>query len=441
MDRAQNYIDWFRNTSPYIHAHRQRTFVIALGGEAVMHANFSHIIHDLALLNSLGIRLVLVHGARPQINQALAQRQIEARFAQGRRITDDASLDCVLDATGKVRIQIEALLSIGVANSPMHGASIQVISGNFVTARPFGVHDGIDFKHTGEVRRIHRKPIERQLNDGAIVLLSHIGYSPTGEVFNLSWEEVAEKAAITLQADKLIFFTESPGILDNLGQLRREMTVDQACQLLTTDAHNSHLLDDQLRGLAAATRAVEQNVQRCHFISFAQDGSLLQELFTRDGCGTLIARSSFEQLRTATIEDIPGLLELLEPLERDGTLVRRSRERLEEEIHQFTVLDRDGMIIACAALYPYLTDGMAELACVAVHGDYRQGKRGDRLLKHLEKQALALGVAQLFVLTTRTAHWFQERGFIPAGLEVLPNTKKSLYNLQRKSNVFIKPLQ
>lgn len=434
MDRAQNYIEWFRNTSPYIHAHRQRTFVIALGGEAVMHANFSHIIQDLALMSSLGIRLVLVHGARPQINQALAQRQIEAHFALGRRITDDASLNCVLDATGRVRIQLEALLSVGVANSPMHGASIQVVSGNFVTARPFGVHDGIDFMHTGEVRRIHRKPIERLLNDGAIVLLSHIGYSPTGEVFNLSWEEVAEKAAITLQADKLIFFTESPGVTEN-GQLRREMTVEQVRDLLAAETN-----DDQLRGLGAATRAAEQGVQRCHFISFAQDGSLLQELFTRDGCGTLIARSSYEQLRTAGIEDIPGLLELLEPLEREGILVRRSRERLEEEIHLFSVLDRDGMIIACSALYPYGTEGMGELACVAVHPNYRQGQRGDRLLLHIEQLAQQQGLKQLFVLTTRTAHWFRERGFVPAGLDILPSSKKSLYNLQRKSNVFVKQL-
>lgn len=432
-----HYVSWFRSTSPYINAHRSRTFVVALGGEAVLHPNFNNIIHDLALLNSLGIRLVVVHGARPQINESLAQLQIEPVFVQGRRVTDAQSLNCVLNAAGKVRIQIEALLSMGVANSPMHGASIEVCSGNFVIARPYGVRDGMDFQHTGEVRRINTDAMQRRLKENAIVLVSHVGYSPTGEVFNLSWEEVAEKVATELNAEKLIFFAEPNGIEES-GRLVREMTVAQAKLHLTNDFPDDA---DQKSRIESAIRAAEKGVKRCHFISYQTDGALLQELFTRDGNGTLLTQENFERLRNATVEDVGGILELIEPLEQEGILVRRSRELLEQEIAHFTVVERDGMIIGCAALYPYTEDQMGELACVAIHRQYQNGKRGDALLDQIERRAKTLGINALFVLTTRTAHWFRERGFEVAELNKLPLQKQQFYNLQRKSNVFVKRLE
>ncbi len=429
----QQYVTWFRNTSPYINAHRHKVFVIALGGEAIQDPNFENIIHDFALLNSLGIKLVIVHGARPQINQALAQRGIEPVFVDGKRITDTTSLDCVLDATGKVRIQIEALLSMGVANSPMHGAQIRVCSGNFVTAKPYGVRAGIDFQHTGAVRKVNRQAIETLLANQNIVLIPHVGYSPTGEVFNLSWEEVAEQTAITLNADKLIFFGSNPGVSIN-DKLQKELTINQLQQVLAD-------FEPALRRqLTAAINAVMGGVKRCHFISHALDGALLQELFTRDGSGTLLTEEHYEQRRIATIDDVTGILELIGPLEQQGILVRRSRERLETEIGHFSILERDGLIIGCAALYPYPEHATAELACVAVHPDYRNGQRGDRLLEHIEARAKETGTEKLFVLTTHTAHWFRERGFEPGRLEDLPQPRQVLYNLQRNSKVFIKTL-
>ena len=186
MNSNENNVKWFRNAAPYINAHRGKTFVLMFGGDAVEHANFANIIHDIALLRSLGVKLVLIHGARPQVEKRLKAQSITPQIEQNLRITDAETLLTVKDATGSLRIHIEALLTMGLVNSPMHGAQIRVSTGNFVIAKPIGVRDGIDFKHTGRVRRIDAEGIKTQLDFGSIVLLSPVGYSSTGEVFNLS---------------------------------------------------------------------------------------------------------------------------------------------------------------------------------------------------------------------------------------------------------------
>jgi len=441
LDNQQHhseYVRWFRNSSPYINAFRDRTFIVVFGGEMLTDAQFAPLVHDIALLNSLGVRLVLVHGARPQIEQRLTERGIELNYVNGLRITDDAALKCVKEAAGSVRVEIESLLSMGVSNTPMDSADIRVVSGNYVTAQPLGIRDGVDYQHTGEVRSIDAQAVHWQLDDGAIVLLSPIGYSPTGEIFNLSAEDVATTAAIQLQADKLICLIDSEGIQDAQQQLLRELTLPEAQQLLaqTTPTLNK----DVSRYLQSAIAVCQAGVPRTHLINRHIDGGILLELFTRDGIGLLITAESFEGTRQAVIEDVGGLLELITPLEQQGILVRRSRERIEMEIDHFSVVERDGMIIACAAFYPYPTEKMAELACLVVHPDYRNQNRGDMLYSYLEKQAKQQGLQKLFVLTTRTAHWFQERGFEEVDLKQLPMEKQSLYNFQRNSKVFMKKI-
>jgi len=427
------YSNWFRSTLPYINAHRGRTFVVMFGGEVVEDHGFANLVHDLALLNSLGVRLVLVHGARPRIERLLRQRQVEMRYVNGLRVTDKVALECVKEAAGAVRLQIEALLSMGLANSPMAGARIRVSSGNLVTARPLGVRDGVDFQHTGEVRRIDREGIRHALDHGDLVLLSPLGFSPTGEVFNLSAEDVATAAAIALRADKLICLL--PGTTPKAS----EMVVNEALALLE---QSPELPEETRSALHAAVHACNGGVKRSHLIGFGErgDNGLLLELFTRDGSGTLIATDPFEDVRTATIDDVGGILELIRPLEQDGILVRRSREMLETEIQQFVVVERDNTAIATAALYAFPDNELGELACLVVAPGYRRGRRGDDLLTYMECQARKQGLRQLFVLTTRTAHWFQERGFTNASLDVLPMQRRSLYNFQRNSQVLIKDL-
>ncbi len=432
-----NFVDWFRGSSPYIHAHRGRTFVIAFGGEAVADEHFANLVHDIALLHGIGIRLVLVHGARPQIEERLKQRDVEMQYINGLRVTDDAALTCVKEAAGAVRVEIEALLSMGLANSPMAGVRIRVSSGNFVTARPIGVRDGIDYCHTGLVRRVDAVGIEQRLASGAIALVPPLGYSPTGEVFNLSAADVAASVACALGADKLISLVEAKGVTDSRQRLIPHMVPREVDEFIT---RRKQLPEDLLHHLKGALSASRSGVKRVHLINRQLDGALLKELFTREGIGTLITAEPYEETRTARIDDVGGLLELLEPLEEKGVLVRRSRELLETEIGCFTLMERDGMAIACAALYPYPQESMAELACVVVHPDYRGGNRGDRLLEHMEATAKTQGIDQLFILTTQTAHWFRERGFVQGDLKDLPMRKRELYNYRRNSKVFIKTL-
>jgi amino-acid N-acetyltransferase len=441
---TSEYVNWFRHSSPYINAHRGKTFVLMLGGEAIANANFANTVHDIALLNSLGVRLVLVHGARPQAEQRLQARGLETRLHHDLRVTTPDILECVIEAVGSLRTEIEARLSMGLANTPMHGARIRVCSGNFVTARPVGVLDGVDMGHTGELRRIDHEGIRKLLDLNQIVLLSNLGYSPTGEVFNLPMEEVATQTAIALKADKLILFGSRPGIQDSQGELRSELLASTAAclvqQYLTKLDDPEQPYTEAACLLNAAATACQQGVPRCHLISYQDDGALLAELFTRDGQGTMVVSHSYEQVRPATIEDVGGILELITPLEEKGVLVRRSRERLEAEIERFTVVERDGAIIGCAALYPFPQEAIGELACVAIDPSYRGGQRGDMLLDAIEDQAAAQGLKRLFVLTTRTAHWFLERGFSAASLDELPSEKKALYNFQRNSKVFFKRL-
>lgn len=436
------YVHWFRHSAPYINAHRNKTFVIMFDGEAVLHDNFQHIIHDIALLHSLGIHLILVHGARPQINQNLATSQISTPFHRQRRITTRESLSCVMNAVGSIRLQIEALLSMGLANSPMYGARIDVVSGNFVTAKPYGIRDGIDFQLTGEVRTVDTNAIQRHLDSHNIVVLGPTGYSTTGEVFNLLAEEVATKTAIRIKADKLIFLGKQHGLLNTDGQLQREVQPSQLDTYMMQDAQD--LPSELSLQLRAAQEASMNGVNRVHLISYAHDGALLEELFTRDGSGTLITDAHYEDVRMATIQDVGGLINLLRPLEEEGILVYRSRERLENEIEQFAVIERDGMILACAALYPIPTTGnelrSAEIACVAVDPSYRKSNRGSQILNYLEDKARSMGIQQLFILTTRTAHWFLEQGFEQSSVDDLPDARQALYNYQRNSLVCKKSL-
>ncbi|MGJ8691715.1 MAG: amino-acid N-acetyltransferase [Thalassotalea sp.] len=431
----QHTVKWFRSAAPYINAHRGKTFVLTFGGEAVLHPNFSNIIHDIALLRSLGVKLVLVHGARPQIEDRMERNGIVPDVSNNIRVTDSDTLSVVKDATGSLRIHIEALLTMGLINSPMHGSQIRVSTGNFVIAKPIGVLDGVDFKHTGVVRKIDAEGINSQLHDGNIVLLSPVGYSKTGEVFNLSTEDVATRTAVALQADKLITFTSFDGLLDDNQNLIKSCDLKTINQLL-------HGTEDHVQqtALRAIYNSIQGGVERCHSLNYQSDTALLQELFTREGAGTLVAKDVQEQISTATIDDVTGILELIEPLEQEGTLVKRSRELLETEIEQFIVLKKEDIIIACGALYPYEEAATGEVACVVIHPDYRGGHRGVRIIEALEAEAKEQGLKSIFILTTVSAHWFIEQGFLEAPLYRLPEGKQEMYNYQRKSKVFIKEI-
>jgi amino-acid N-acetyltransferase len=438
INKNSTHVDWFRQSAPYIHAHRGSTFVILFGGEAVEHSGFAHLIHDIALLGSLGVRIVLVHGARPQIERQLNTLKIKSEFADNMRITLNENMPAVEQAVGQVRMSIEAQLSMGLPNTPMAGASLRVVSGNFITARPYGIRNGIDYCQTGNVRNVDTVAISQHLQNNNVVLISPIGYSPSGEIFNLRAEDVATETAIALNADKLIFVMENNGVTDKKGGLLQQLNLPQAGSWLKDHSpENDHETQSHLNNAAQACRG---GVRRVHLVSRQIDGALLLELYTRDGVGTLVTAENYEGLRTASIDDIGGIMGLISPLEEQGVLVKRSREQLELDINNFTVIERDGMIIACAVIFTFAKEQAAELACLAVHPDYQAHGRGDDLLQHIEWQAKKQHMKKLFTLTTQTMHWFIERGFVECSADDLPIEKKSLYNYQRNSKVLCKQI-
>lgn len=436
-ERTTELVDGLRHSVPYINAHQGKTFVILLTGAVLKSNNYASIISDIGLLHSLGIKLVIVNGARNQIDESLKNHNIKPKYHKNTRITDGPTLDVVKQVTGLLQLNITASLSMSLNNTPLQGAHINVVSGNFVIAQPLGVDDGVDYCHTGKIRRINNEAIDEQLNRGSIVLLGPVGVSVTGESFNLSSEDVAAEVAIRLKADKLISFCAEQGVLDEQNHVITDLFPVDADNYVNRKEECGKHLSSEARFLRAASKACRNGVRRSHLVSYLVDGSILQELFSRDGIGTQVAMEHSEQVRLATINDIGGILELIRPLEKQGILVKRSREQLEMEIDKFTIIERDNMTIGCAALYPYPEEKMGEMACLAIHPQYRNSSRGDLLLEKISESANNLGLEKIFVLTTRSIHWFREKGFNPAEVDDLPIKKKQLYNYQRNSKILM----
>lgn len=440
------FVPWFRSVAPYIHMHRGKTIVVGVPGEAIAAGKLPGIAEDLALIQSMGVQIVLVHGFRPQVNEQLLAKGHTPRYYQGVRITDGVALDCALEAAGQLRYEIEAAFSQGLPNTPMAGATVRVISGNFLTARPLGIVDGVDYQHSGLVRKIDTSLIQNMLDQGALVLLSPLGFSPTGEAFNLTMEEVATELAKELHADKLIFLSSLPGIRQNPlepesddNPIDTELPLAYAEQVLKQlpPAEQPSDLGFYLR---YCVDACKNGVERSHILPFTVDGSILLEIYTHDGIGSMVVDEKLESLREATIDDVGGILQLIEPFEQDGTLVRRDRHEIERDAHLYTIIEHDGVIFGCAALYPYPEDRTAEMAAVTVSPQVQGQGDGDKLLRRIEQRARAMGLKSIFVLTTRTMHWFIKRGFSVVDPNWLPEARKRKYNWDRRSQVLVKRL-
>lgn len=441
--KDNDFVAALRGSAPYVHAHHGRVFVVAFGGEAAERPDFDQLVYDIALLHSLGVKLVLIHGARPQVDSELSARDISSDYVDNLRVTDGPTLDCVMAAVGRVRMEIEAKLSTSLASTSMGGARLKVASGNWITGKPVGVRQGVDMQYTGDVRRVDVSAIRANLEADRICLISPIGYSPTGEIFNLRAEDVATAVAAAIAADKLIFLVPSDPARWPLAEKAGDagqMAVAEAEAMLRDGAGEELSAED--RGcLVSVTTAARGGVKRVHLIFMGRDGALLRDLYTRDGSGLMFyADADYESMRNATIDDVGGILSLIQPLEESGVLVSRPREQLEQEIGNFDVMVRDGMVVACAALFPFTDEKAGELACVAVHPDYRGHGRAATLLTRLEADAKKQGLRKLFSLTTAAPHWFVERGFAQGKIEDLPVQRQRFYNYQRNSLVLVKSL-
>ncbi len=431
MGNTQEYVQWFRDAAPYIKAHRKKTFVILISDDVIYSDRFIGLVHDIALLNHLGIKLVILHGSRKKIDEQLARSNLEPRFHNNIRITDDDALPVVVQAINEVKTCLESHLSMGLPNTPMSGSEISLLGGNFVIGRPLGVIDGVDMQHSGKVRAIRHEALKALLTMNHVILLSNLGYSRTGEVFNLPAEELAGEVARALQADKLIFIQQ-----DIDGDAALESTLSTSdCEALLADS----AIAGETKGLLRqAIDAIQAQVKRVHLIDPRTDGGLLLELFTRDGYGSMITNLFYEGSRAADIDDIGGILSLIEPLEASGVLIARSREQMELEIPHFEVVEKDGMIIACIACVPHAARELAEIACLAVHPGYQRAGLGSQLLQVAERRAREAGIRQLYTLTTRTSHWFLEQGFTETSQFELPASRQASFNPDRGSKILLK---
>ena len=438
------FVPWFRAVAPYIHAYHGKTFVVAMAGELVAAGKLNAFVQDLAILHAMGIKLVLVHGFRPQVNEQLRAKGHTSKFSHGIRITDAVALDCAQEAAGQLRFEIEAAFSQGLPNTPMANATVRVVSGNFLTARPVGIVDGVDFQNSGVVRRVDGAAIRRAIESEAVVLLSPFGFSPTGEAFNLTMEEVATSTAVALQADKLLFLTEVAGIHENMqdatSPIDTELALADAERMLASLPRPTQPTDPAFY-LQHCVKACRGGVERSHILPFATDGALLSEVFTHDGIGTMVVDEKLESLREANVGDIGGILQLIEPFENDGTLVKRSRNEIERDIGHYTVIEHDGVIFGCAALYPYPEAHTGEMAALTISPQVQSQGDGERILKRVEQRARAMGLQSIFVLTTRTMHWFIKRGFQSVDPDWLPEARKRKYNWDRRSQVLVKNLK
>ena len=440
------FVPWFRSVAPYIHKFRNQTFVVGIAGEAIAAGKLPHLAQDLAMIQAMGVKIVLVYGFRPQVNEQLQAKGHAPKYSHGIRITDEVALDCAQEAAGQLRYEIEAAFSQGLPNTPMADSTVRVISGNFLTARPVGIVDGVDFQHSGVVRKVDTAGITKVLDMGAMLLQSPFGFSPTGEAFNLTMEEVATSVATALQADKLIFLTEVPGLrVRPLEPASEDNPIDTELPLAAAE----HLLAGLPRAehpgdvgfyLQHCVQACKAGVERSHILPYAVDGAILLEVYVHDGIGTMIVDEKLESLREAEENDVGGILKLIAPFENDGTLVKRSRTEIEREVGSYTVIAHDGVIFACAALMPYPEARTGEMAALTVSPDVQGQGDGERVLKRIEQRAKAAGLESIFVLTTRTTHWFLKRGFVLMDPDWLPEARKRKYNWDRKSQVLVKKL-
>jgi amino-acid N-acetyltransferase len=417
-------IETFRSAAPYIYAHQGNVFVITIPSRLLEGDHLSALIQDLALMQTLGIKLVLVYAT--------------GVFPLGktkRPVIDPKKLLKVQHKIGGLQSRIESLFSTGLINTPMAGMKLTTVSGNFVHAKPTGVVDGVDLQFHGEVRRVDTQAIQDQLEHGNIVLLSSLGYSPSGECFYLDEYDVATTVAASIPSEKLIFLMDENTLQNSRKQRIKFLTLKSAQELLSRRKTLSKTLKQHIE---FAINACLNRVQRVHLLSTDVPGALLQELYSHDGAGTLITAEHYNDIRPATIEDVGGIISLIEPLEEQQILVHRTREQIELEIHNYDVIERDGFVIACGALHPLKQQHIGEIACLAVHPDFQNEGHGNRLLKHLEQKAWSLGLDSVFVLTTKALHWFRENGYRKSSIEELPITKQKTFNYQRNSRVYLK---
>ena len=435
-----SFIQNFRLSAKYINLFNQNIFVIALSGYVFNEDQFEKIAQDINILHSLKIKVILVYGARPQVESILVKNKIPVRLVKNMRVTSSAALKHVIEVNGAIRNKIEATLS--TIKSVSEG--MRLSSGNFLTAMPVGIIDGIDMESTGKIRGVDVEAIKNKLNHHEIVIVSPIGYSPIGQIFNLSYEQTAANIAAAINADKLIYYVDANGILNERGELIPELTSEKAHKLIShieekpSPESAQNLSYDDFNILKSSVFAIKNKIKKVHLINRHIDGSLIEELFTEKGSGTILTEFSLESFRKATEGDIKNIYRILFPLKKRKILIGRDLTQIKGMINQFYVLEHDKKFVGCVSLNSFKES--LELASFSIEPKYQRLGFGKKLLKLCELEAKKLKYDEIFILTTQSEHWFAENGFKEKSKELMPTFKKKTYQSERNSKYLTKKL-
>ena len=435
-----SFIQNFRLSAKYINLFNQNIFVIALSGYVFNEDQFEKIAQDINILHSLKIKVILVYGARPQVESILVKNKIPVRLVKNMRVTSSAALKHVIEVNGAIRNKIEATLS--TIKSVSEG--MRLSSGNFLTAMPVGIIDGIDMESTGKIRGVDVEAIKNKLNHHEIVIVSPIGYSPLGKIFNLSYEQTAAYVAAAVNADKLIYYVDANGILNERGELIPELTSEKAHKLIShieekpSPESAQNLSYDDFNILKSSVFAIKNKIKKVHLINRHIDGSLIEELFTEKGSGTILTEFALENFRKSTEGDLKDIYRILFPLEKRKILIERDLTQIKGMINQFYVLEHDKKFVGCVSLNSFKES--LELASFSIEPKYQRLGFGKKLLKFCELEAKKLKYDEIFILTTQSEHWFAENGFKEKSKELMPTFKKKNYQSERNSKYLTKKL-
>lgn len=419
-----------RGILQYVLQFREKTFILALDAGVVSDENFANILLDIALLRSLNIRVVVVHGAAEQI-EALAERQnVQTSNLDGTGVTDAATLQLAIDAANHISYEIVGGLS---AND------LRVACTNAIIANPLGIIHGVDHLFTGKVERVDTEFLQTLLNQGIVPVVSPLGFSGDGKTYRANSDSVAVAVAEALNAAKLIFITLQDGLRYN-DQLIRHMLVTDLQRLLRSEGGG--FTPDMLSKAQHAAAACASGVQRVHIVDGRENEGLLAEVFSNEGIGTLIYANEYEQIRAAMKKDIQAIQQLTKKAVEAEELIRRTRVEIEKNLSDYYIFEIDRNTVACVALHIYAEQKKGELASLYVDPSHENQGIGQKLMRFVEDKAREAGLSELIALSTQAFTYFESKGgFLEGTPDDLPPARRQKYDQSRRnSRVLVKKL-
>jgi amino-acid N-acetyltransferase len=420
-----------RGILQYIPQFREKTFIIEVDGAIVTDENFGNILLDVAVLRSLNIRVVLVHGASAQIKSLGEERNIKPSNLDGAGVTDADTLKLALTAANRLTHEILE----GLAANDLRAACP-----NAIIAHPMGILQGVDQLFTGKVERVDTELLQTLLNQGIIPVVPPLGFDGDGKTYRVNSDGVSVAVAEALKATKLIFITSQDGLLYN-GQIIRQMLVAELQKLLqqNTPGFQPDILSKAQHAVAACTAGV----QRVHIINGRVDEGLLAEVFSNEGIGTLIYANEYQQIRAAKKKDVRAIQLLTKKAVESDELVKRTRLVIEKNLGDYYIFEIDKNPVACVALHVYTEQSKGELACLYVNPSHENQGIGRKLIQFIETKAKEMNLAELLTLSTQAFTYFQSKGgFIEGTPDDLPPARREKYDASgRNSKVLLKKLK